>query len=239
MLSLKKLCVTYPDKTKAVDEITLTISEGESVALIGPNGAGKTSLIMAMMGVISSRGEIIMNETKLEKNTVAEFRKQIGVVFQNPDDQLFMPCIYDDIAFGLRNMGVSEEKIKARIDYYLKLLRIEHLSGKTSMKLSGGEKRMAALATVLVMEPSMMVFDEPTAFLDPKARRNLISTLNNLTHTKLIATHDLPFAKETCKRSILLKDGKIFADGPSEELLFDERLMDECGVEAIEIYKKA
>ncbi len=233
MLTINNLSVVYPDKTKAIDNISFNISDGESVALIGANGAGKTSLIMSVMGVISSQGEILVDGIKLNKKTVAEIRNRIGVVFQNPDDQLFMPTIYDDIAFGLRNMGLSEDEVMQRFSSCLALLNIEHLKDKTSLKLSGGEKRMAALATVLVMQPSVMILDEPTAFLDPKARRTLILTLNTLPHTKLIATHDLTFAVETCKRAVLLKSGKVFADGLTVNLLYDKELMDECGVEAI------
>ncbi len=235
MLIIKNLSVVYPDKTQAVSSIDLTIGDGESVALIGENGAGKTSLIMAVMGIIGSQGDVYVDNVRLAKETLNEIRSRVGVVLQNPDDQLFMPTILDDIAFGLRNMGMVEDEVQRRVRKCLELLHIEHLEHKTALKLSGGEKRMAALATVLTMEPSVMIFDEPTAFLDPKARRTLINTLNGLHHTKLIATHDLTFALETCKRAVLLKDGKIFADGLSRELLFDENLMDECGVEAIQI----
>lgn len=233
MLEIQEFSVVYADKTIGIDTITLNIADNESVAFIGANGAGKTSLIMALVGVIPSKGNVFVDKLKLEKQTIAEIRSRIGVVFQNPDDQLFMSSIYDDIAFGLRNKGIEEEEIKQRITNCLSLLHIEELRNKTALKLSGGEKRMAALATVLVMEPSIMLFDEPTAFLDPKARRNLIGVLNNLSHTKLIATHDLTFAAEVCQRCVLLKEGKIFADGLSKKLLYDTALMDACGVEAI------
>ncbi|MEA5092416.1 Cobalt import ATP-binding protein CbiO [bioreactor metagenome] len=233
MLKIEKLSVRYPDQTIGIDNVSLCAKEGESVALIGANGAGKTSLIMALVGVIPSNGNVFADNVKLNKDNLNEIRNKIGVVFQNPDDQLFMPTIYDNIAFGLRNMGMNELEINARIETCLSLLNIKHLRNKTALKISGGEKRMAALATVLVMEPSIMLFDEPTAFLDPKARRILLSVLNGLQHTKIIATHDLMFAAETCKRSVLLKDGSVFADGPSKELLYDVQLMDKCGVEAI------
>lgn len=236
MLYLKGLSVTYPDKTRAIHEISLTVNDGESVALIGANGAGKTSLIMAIMGVIPSQGDVEVDGIRLNKETAGCIRTRVGVVFQNPDDQLFMPSVYEDVAFGARNLGLTE--LDERVERCLAKLQIGHLRDKSAQKLSGGEKRMAALATVLVMEPGMMMFDEPSAFLDPKARRNLIQTLNGLPNTKLIATHDLTFAEETCKRSILLKDGRIFADGPSDKLLYDQALMDACGVEAIGAYRK-
>ncbi len=233
MIAVKELSVIYPDQTKAVNNLSLSIGNGESVALIGANGAGKTSFIMALMGVVSAQGTIEVEGIHLSKKTLGQIRSRVGVVFQNPDDQLFMPSIFDDIAFGLLNMGLSEEEVQNRVEQCLTKLHIQHLRKKTALKLSGGERRLVALATVLVMEPSIMILDEPSAFLDPKARRTLIHTVNALPHTKLIATHDLTFAAETCKRSILLKEGAIFADGPSNQLLFDQELMDGCGVEAI------
>jgi cobalt/nickel transport system ATP-binding protein len=174
MMKINHLSVIYPDKTIAVDNIDLHIDNEETVALIGANGAGKTSLLLALVGVVASAGEIIVDDLLLERKTLGEIRKRVGVVFQNPDNQLFMPTIYDDIAFGLRNYGVSEAEVEAKVDYYLKELGIMHLKHRSPLKLSGGEKRIAAIATILVMEPSIMLFDEPTAFLDPKARRNLI-----------------------------------------------------------------
>ncbi len=233
MLKIANLTVTYPDETIGIDNVSLSVKDGDSVALIGANGAGKTSLIMSLVGALPSSGSVFAEGIKLSADTLNEIRTKIGVVFQDPDDQLFMPTIYENIAFGLYNMGVEENEIKLRIDACLALLNITRLRDKTALKISGGEKRLVALATVLVMEPSIMLFDEPTAFLDPKARRNLIQVLNALPHTKLIATHDLSFAAETCSRSILIRNGKIFADGLSENVLYDIELMDQCGVEAI------
>lgn len=238
MLRFKELSVVYPDQTCAIDRISLTIEEGESVALIGANGAGKTSLILAILGLIPSQGEVFVDGIRLAKETLREIRARVGVVFQNPDDQLFMPTIYEDIAFGLRNQGLPEGEVRRRVAECLAGLRIEHLGDKTALKLSGGEKRMATLATVLVMKPSVMVLDEPSVFLDPKARRNLIHTLNALPQTKVIATHDLTFAGETCNRCILIKNGTVFADKASCEALYDEALMDACGVEAIRACQK-
>jgi len=233
MLYFDNVSVVYPDGTSAISGINLKITGGERVALIGANGAGKTSLMLAMMGVIPSCGTITVDGISLGKKTIHEVRSRIGMVFQNPDDQLFMPSIYDDIAFGLRNMGISEDEVERRAIDCLSSLNIGHLRNKTALNLSGGEKRVAALATVLVMEPLVMAFDEPSVFLDPKARRNLINILNTLPQTKIIATHDMTFAEETCDRCVLLKGGAIFADGPACELLYDGELMDECGMEAI------
>lgn len=236
MIALEHLQVTYPDGTKAIDDLQMQIAAGEHVALIGANGAGKSSLILAMVGVLPSSGTITIDGTVLTRQTQQEIRTKVGIVFQNPDDQLFMPTIYDDIAFGPRNLGLDETTVRYRVEDRLKLLHIEHLRDKTALKLSGGEKRMAAMATVLAMKPAVMVLDEPTAFLDPKARRNLITVLQKLPHTMLIATHDLIFAAEVCPRSVLLKKGKIFADGDSQKLLYDNQKMAQADVEAIGAY---
>ena len=236
MIKLENVSVSYPDGTNAVSGVNLHIRPGEHVALIGANGAGKSSLLMAMMGVLPPGGRIEIDGLGLERSTVNEIRSSMGIVFQNPDDQLFLPTIYDDIAFGPRNQGLDEESIRYRVEDRLRLLGISHLRDRTALKLSGGEKRMAAMATVLAMKPSVMLFDEPTAFLDPKARRKLIGVLNTLPHTMLIATHDLTFAAQVCPRSVVLHQGRIFADGPSEEILYDDETMEAAGVESIGVY---
>lgn len=233
IVGIENLTVAYPDGTVAVDGLCLTIGPDESVALVGANGAGKTSLMMAIVGIVPSAGKIEIGGIPLGKDTVREIRTRVGVVFQNPDDQLFMPSVYEDVAFGPRNLGFTEAEVKRKVENCLETLGISDLRDKTALKLSGGEKRMAALATVLAMDPEVMLLDEPTAFLDPRARRNLIGVLKRLPQAKLIATHDLPFAAEVCGRSVLLKKGRVFADGPSRELLYNVRLMEDGDVEAI------
>jgi cobalt/nickel transport system ATP-binding protein len=234
ILQIENLTVSYPDKTVAIDELSFSADAGESIALIGANGAGKTTLLLALAGVLdASKGSIAIGGTVLSKSTLNEVRKKVGLVFQNPDDQLFMPMIYDDIAFGPRNYGDDEQTVHDKVTGVLKQLGISKLAEKSPFKMSGGEKRIAALATVLVMDPNLMMFDEPTAYLDPKARRNLISILNGLNHTKIIATHDLRFAEEVCGRVVLLKDGKLFADGLPQELLYDRARMEGSDLEAI------
>jgi len=234
MLELKNLTVVYPDKTKAVDGFDLIINKGETAALLGANGAGKTSLLLAVVGILELQsGTIEADGILLSKKTVNEVRNRVGLVFQNPDDQLFMPYIYDDIAFGCRSLGLSEDEIKIRVEETLDQLNIAHLGGRSSLKLSGGEKRMAAIAAVLAMRPSVLMFDEPTAFLDHKAKRALIEALKTLRHTKIIATHDMAFASEVCERAVLLKNGRIAADGDLS-LLYDKNIMSGCGLEAIE-----
>ena len=233
MIAMQDWTVTYPDGTIAVDHLNLKIQPGEHLAIIGANGAGKSSLNLSMVGVIPGSGQTHVDGVELNKKNLTEIRKKVGVVFQNPDDQLFLPTIYDDVAFGPRNLGMDEELVRYRVEDRLELLHISHLRNKSALKLSGGEKRMAAMATVLAMKPDVMVFDEPTAFLDPKSRRNLICVLQKLPHTMLIATHDLTFVAEVCPRCILLKEGKLFADGQAEDLLYNKELMESADVEAI------
>ena len=233
MLTINNVTVEYPDGTKAINNLSLNVKSGEKLALIGANGDGKSTLMLAIEGILDSTGEIKIGDLVVNSKNIVKVRQQVGMLFQNPDDQLFMATIYDDIAFGPRNAGLDEESVKYRVEDRLKLLNIEHLKDKTALKLSGGEKRMAALATVLAMKPSVMLLDEPTAFLDPKARRNLINVLNSLPHTMLIATHDLTFAKEVCREAVVIKDGNFFAKGNCDEILYNQELMDEGGIEAI------
>ena len=233
MLTINNVTVEYPDGTKAINNLSLNVKSGEKLALIGANGAGKSTLMLAIEGILDSTGEIKIDDLVVDSKNIVKVRQQVGMLFQNPDDQLFMATIYDDIAFGPRNAGLDEESVKYRVEDRLKLLNIEHLKDKTALKLSGGEKRMAALATVLAMKPSVMLLDEPTAFLDPKARRNLINVLNSLPHTMLIATHDLTFAKEVCREAVVIKDGNFFEKGNCDEILYNQELMDEGGIEAI------
>jgi cobalt/nickel transport system ATP-binding protein len=230
MLKLHDVTVTYPDKTKAVDNVSFTLGESESIALIGENGAGKTSLLLAIVGILeTASGTVEAGGIQLTQKTVAEIRRQIGLVFQNPDDQLFMPLIYDDVAFGCRNFGLPEDEIQKRVDETLTRLNISRLRSRSSLKLSAGEKRMAAIAAVLAMNPSVLIFDEPTAFLDPKAKRALAEALSTLPQPKIIATHDMEFAAKSCGRVIVLKNGRIMADG-ALSLLNDREFLQNCGL---------
>jgi cobalt/nickel transport system ATP-binding protein len=222
----------------ALREISFGILSGERVALVGANGAGKTSLLLAMVGILPlSSGNLRIGRLELgpgvqDKRKLKELRGQVSLVFQDPDDQLFMPSIYEDLAFGPRNMDLSEEEVHRRVDEVLDRLGIGFLKDRSPLRLSGGEKRMAAIAASLTMNPQVMLFDEPTAFLDPKARRNIMGMLQSLPLTQLIATHDMDFAAALCPRVILLRKGAVFAEG-SAELLRDHDLMDQCGLEAL------
>ena len=233
MLKLEHLTAAYPDGTKPVQDVSLCVEDGQRVALIGANGAGKTSLILSLVGVLPADGAVTVDGLTLCPENLPALRRKIGVVFQDPDDQLFMPTVLEDVAFGLENQGLPAERAHQKAQAALNALNIGALAGRTPLKLSGGEKRMAALATVLALEPTLLALDEPTAFLDPRARRTLIHCLNGLDTAMLIATHDLAFAAQVCPRAVLLREGRVFADGPCRELLYDPALMEACGVEAI------
>ena len=232
MIEIKELSVVYPDGKKALDHINITLQDGESVALVGANGAGKSSLLLSLVGVIHpEEGEILVDGLTVNKKNMNQIREKIGIVFQNPDEMLFMTRVYDDIAFGPRNYQLPEETVELRVDQALADLHIDHLKDRSPHKLSGGEKRSVAIACVLSMNPSVMLLDEPSSFLDPSARRNMMHTLSSLRLTKLIATHDLDMALELCERVIVLKGGVVFADGDCRQILTDEALMKECGLE--------
>ena len=218
MIRLQNWSVTYPDGTKAVDCLTFSAEKGGRIALIGGNGAGKSTLIRSMAGILPGEGEAVLAGIPVEKKRFGELRRKTGVVFQNPDDQLFLPRIRDNVEFGLKNAGAGAQETAARTEKILTLLNIAELGDRLSMKLSGGEKRLAALASVLVMDPEVLLLDEPTAFLDPKARRNLIRILNRLPQTMLIATHDLAFAAEVCPRALLLSRGMLVMDTSTEDI---------------------
>ena len=235
MLKIEHLTKTYGEK-KAVDDLSLTIQPGELYGFIGHNGAGKTTLLLTLVGLLSGKGKITVDGLPLNETNLPQIRQRMGVVFQNPDDQLFLPTVYQNVAFGLENIGLSGAEVRKKADKTLERLGISYLRDRQAQRLSGGEKRMAALATVLAMEPGILLLDEPTAFLDPKARRRLIQVMDTLDQTMLVATHDLTFALETCQRSLVLTGGAVFASGLSRELLFDEALMEAGGVEAIRAY---
>ncbi len=232
MVKVDKLDVCYSDGHQVLKEISFQIKEGEIVGLVGTNGAGKSTLIKTLVGVLlPEKGSIDIEGILLTKKNVRMVREKIGVVFQNPEDQLFMSDVFDDIAFGPRNMGIPESEIEEKIVKTLKDLGIERLLHHNSLRLSGGEQRLVALATVMVMEPKLVLFDEPTSFLDPKTRRRLMKLLKELRVTKLIATHDLDMALELCDRVIILKEGSIFAEGKAKELLSNKELMEQADLE--------
>ncbi|MBF0430586.1 MAG: ABC transporter ATP-binding protein [Fibrobacteria bacterium] len=228
----ENLSYSYPDGTRALDDVSFEIHHGESVGLIGPNGAGKSTLINHLNGyLLPTSGQARIGDIVINKKTRQDIRKTVGVVFQNPDDQLFMSRIYEDVAFGPENLGLPPQVIEDRVKAALSLLNMWPLRDKAPHHLSDGQKRAAAIATVLSMDPDVLVMDEPSSNLDPKSRRKIINFLNEFEHTKIIVSHDLDLIWDCCKRTILLKDGKVEADGPTEEILKNKELLEGCNLE--------
>jgi cobalt/nickel transport system ATP-binding protein len=231
-LEVRSLHFAYPDGHEAIKNMSFTIHHGESIGIIGANGVGKSTLLMLLMGVLfPDGGEVLIGDVHVTKKTLPMIRQRLGMVFQDPDDQLFMTTVYDDVAFGPRNYKLDEKEVENRVTKALELVGISHLKDRAPFKLSGGEKRSAAIASVLSMEPDVLIMDEPTAALDPKSRRRVISLLNSFEHTKIITSHDLDMVFETCKRIIVIKDGEIAADGGAAEILCNVELLDSCGLE--------
>lgn len=231
MIEVKDVSFVYPDGYEGLKNISFTIREGESVGIIGANGAGKSTLMRVLMGLLEFQGEIRIQGMELNNKNLPEIRKVMGMVFQNPDDQIFHARVEDDILFGPRNYGEEEKIIKEREERILAGFHQTQLKGKYTHKLSGGEKRIAALAGVLIMEPDVILMDEPVSYLDPRARKYLIAHLKELSQTKLITSHDLDMTAEVCSRVLLLHEGRLAADGPAKEILWDEELLTSHGLE--------
>jgi cobalt/nickel transport system ATP-binding protein len=226
VLTLSDVHFGYPDGTPALAGVELTVAAGERVALVGPNGAGKTTLALHTNGLLrAEHGTVTVAGLPLEASTLREIRRRVGFVFQNAEDQLFMATVRDDVAFGPANHGLVGEDLDRRVEAALTALEIGHLAARAPHHLSGGERRRAALATVLALRPDVLVLDEPTAGLDPAGRRDLITTLTGLDVAQLIVTHDLPLVLELCPRTVLMDRGRIVADGPTLSLLSDAQLL--------------
>lgn len=226
MLEFHNVSFSYDGHTPVVDDLNFTVQKGESVGLIGANGAGKSTLMRLMLGLLQGRGEIRVDGLQVQKENLSAIRQKVGFVLQDSDNQMFMPTVYEDMIFGPRNYGLSREETDRRVDRVLRELGLESLKYRHNHKISGGEKRMAAIATILVMEPELIVMDEPSTALDPVNRRTVIRTINRLPQTKLIASHDLDMILDTCQRVILLSHGKIVADGAAEAILKDRALLE-------------
>lgn len=232
IVEVKDLYFSYPDGTEALKSISLRILHGESVGITGANGAGKTTLLLNLNGhLLPTKGEISIGDIPLNKKTRHEIRKKVGLVFQRPDDQLFMPTVYEDVAFGPVNLGLGPEKVAERVKNALETVGCLHLSHRPPHRLSEGQKKNITIATVMAMNPDILVMDEPASNLDPKSRRKLINLLKGFKHTKIIASHDLDLILDVCERCILLKDGKVIVDSPVEEILSNEALLEENGLE--------
>ena len=241
MIEFQNVSFSYGD-VPVVENLSFTIQKGETVGLIGANGAGKSTIMKLMLGLLSGSGEIKVDGLPVCRDNLAEIRKKIGFVLQDSDNQMFMPTVYEDMIFGPRNYGLSKEETEKRVDTVLTQLGLQDLKYRHNHKISGGEKRMAAIATILAMEPEMILMDEPSTALDPVNRRTVINTINRLPQTKLIASHDLDMILDTCQRVILLSHGTIVADGDAETILRDKALLEANRMElpfCLQGYKKS
>jgi cobalt/nickel transport system ATP-binding protein len=226
IVEVRDLEYAYPDGTAAVRGMSFCIHHGEAVAVVGANGAGKSTLLRHLNGYLSpAKGLVRIGDFPLSKATLPDVRRTVGMVFQDPDDQLFMPTVFDDVAFGPLNLGLPPAEVEERVLAALAQVEAEHLRDRPPYKLSGGEKRAVAIASVLSMSPDILVMDEPTTGLDPRARRRLIELLRGFHHTKIIATHDLDLVLDLCERTIVLHEGRVVADGPTAEIFSDDALL--------------
>ena len=226
MIEFKDVSFSYERGTPVIEHLSFRIEARESVGLIGANGAGKSTVMKLLLGLVSGEGEVLVDGTPVQKQTLSEIRRKLGFVLQNSDHQMFMPTVYEDMMFAPLNYGVSREEAERRVDAVLERLGVEELKHRHNHRISGGEKRMAAIATILAMEPEAILMDEPTAALDPYNRRIIINTIRELEQTKLIPSHDLDMILDTCERVILLSGGKIVADGRADDILRDKKLLE-------------
>lgn len=226
IVEVKNLKFHYPDQTPALRGVSFQIRHGESVAIVGANGAGKSTLLLHLNGYLTpTDGQVRIGDYQLTPETVREVRRTVGMVFQDPDDQLFMSTVFDDVAFGPLNLGFTAKDVTARVELALATVGVSHLKNRPPHRLSTGQKRRVAIASVLSMSPDILVMDEPSAGLDPQARSQLITLLKSFQHTKIIASHDLDMVVDLCERTIVIHDGRVSADGPTMEIFADEQLL--------------
>ena len=233
IVKIDTLSFTYPDGQQALTNINLTIHRGEVVAIIGSNGAGKSTLLLHLNGILRGDGIVRVGELGVSDDNLRRVRAAVGIVFQNPDDQLFSPTVFEDVAFGPIYMGLAPDEVTQRVMSALRQMGVEEYADRVSHHLSLGEKKRIAVATVLAMAPGVLVLDEPSSGLDPRSRRTLIRLLDRLEPTMLISSHDLRMVKELCPRTVILDRGQVVADGPTSDLLNDERLLDAHGLEKV------
>ena len=231
-IECRNISFSYDSGIEVLKDITFKTVNKESIGIIGANGVGKSTLLRILVGLeMDFKGEVTVNQTLLTKMTITEVRTQIGYLFQNSDNQLFTQTVYNDVAFALRNYGLDEKIVEERVMTALETVGIIHLRDKKIYKMSGGEKKMASIATIIAMTPDILLLDEPSIALDPKNRRSLINTLNRLNHIKIIASHDLDMILETCDRVILMSEGMIVCEGPTEEILRNKELLEANSLE--------
>ena len=231
MIEFQHVSFAYEKGRPVLEDLSFRIEKGEAVGLIGANGAGKSTIMKLLLGLLQGEGRILVDGLEVRRDTLAEVRRKLGFVLQNSDNQMFMPTVYEDMMFAPLNYGLSRKEAEARIDTVLSRLHLEELKHRYNHRISGGEKRMAAIATILAMEPEAILMDEPTSALDPYNRRMVINTIRELQQTKLITSHDLDMILDTCDRVILLSAGRVEADGEASVLLRDRELLEQHRME--------
>ncbi|MBN1535545.1 MAG: ABC transporter ATP-binding protein [Anaerolineales bacterium] len=230
-INIDRLSFAYPDGHTALQDVSLHIQPCEKVALVGPNGAGKSTLILHLNGILRGKGEVCVCGLEVKEPNLGKIRAMVGLVFQSPEDQLFSPTVYDDVAFGPLYQGLSPQEVQQRVDQALEAVHMSAYADRVSHHLSLGEKKRIAIATVLSMQPEVLVLDEPTAGLDPGARRSLINLLRELPLTMLVSTHDMLLVNELFPRMVIMDEGRIVADGETTVLMNDKELLEAHGLE--------
>ena len=226
MIEFQHVSFSYEKDRPVIEDLSFRIERGESVGLIGANGAGKSTVMKLLLGLLSGEGKIFVDGIEVNRASLSAVRRRLGFVLQNSDNQMFMPTVYEDMIFAPLNYGLSREEAERRVDAVLQQLGLQELKHRHNHRISGGEKRMAAIATILAMEPEVILMDEPSSALDPYNRRLVINTIRALPQTKLITSHDLDMILDTCRRVILLDRGRIVADGPADEILRNKELLE-------------
>lgn len=231
-IDVENVSFQYEKGKPILDRISFHGAENDSIGIVGANGVGKSTLLKLLVGLhLNYQGSIQVEAIPVQKETLPRIREKIGYVFQDSNSQLFMSTAYEDIAFAPRNYGLPEEEVEKRVVSALEMTGINHLRDKQIYKMSGGEKKLVSIATILSMMPDIIIMDEPSIALDPQNRRNLIRILNSFEHLKIIASHDLDMILDTCKRTIIMAEGRIVCDGPTEEILSNQQLLEDVGLE--------
>lgn len=230
-VSIRNVSFAYPDGQVALLDVSLTIGRGEKVALVGPNGAGKSTLLLHLNGILRGRGRVEVLGQPVQDGRLGSVRAQVGFVFQNPDDQLFSPTVFEDVAFGPLYMGLPREEIQERVRRALEQVGMEAFEDRMPHHLSLGERKRVAIATVLAMDPEILALDEPSLGLDPRARRGLISLLQQFSQTMVVATHDMHLVRDLLPRTVILDQGRVAAEGPTQDILADRELLEQHGLE--------